>query len=328
MLGIYAAAGVSGAHLNPAVTVALAVRRGFPWQQGACPTRWRRSPARSPRRPWCSSPIARPSTAFDGGVRQVQGAHGHRRHLRHLPAAVSLDRRRARRSGRRHGAADGRRARGDGPTQRRHRRRGSQRRSSALLVVAIGVAFGFNAGYAINPARDFGPRLFTAVAGWGGGVFTAGNGWWWVPIVGAVVGAILGAWLYDVCVGTHHAARPEVATPMSRFVLALDQGTTSSRAIVFDRSGRVGRDGAAGVPADLSRSRARRARSRGDLVVAAADGAARRSRKRRHHAPPTSPRSASPTSARRRSSGRRPPASRSPTPSSGRAASPRRSASG
>ena len=48
--------------------------------------------------------------------------------------------------------------------------------------VPIGVAFGFNAGYAINPARDFGPRLFTAVAGWGGGVFTAGNGWWWVPI--------------------------------------------------------------------------------------------------------------------------------------------------
>ena len=54
------------------------------------------------------------------------------------------------------------------------------------LVVAIGVAFGFNAGYAINPARDFGPRLFTAMAGWGGGVFTAGNGWWWVPIVGPV----------------------------------------------------------------------------------------------------------------------------------------------
>ena len=40
-----------------------------------------------------------------------------------------------------------------------------------VLVVAIGVAFGFNAGYAINPARDFGPRLFTAVAGWGAGVF-------------------------------------------------------------------------------------------------------------------------------------------------------------
>jgi glycerol uptake facilitator-like aquaporin len=37
---------------------------------------------------------------------------------------------------------------------------------------------------AINPARDFGPRLFTFVAGWGVEVFRAGNAWWWVPIVG------------------------------------------------------------------------------------------------------------------------------------------------
>src|SRR5262249_60757541 len=35
-----------------------------------------------------------------------------------------------------------------------------------LLVVVIGTSFGFNAGYAINPARDFGPRLFTFVAAW------------------------------------------------------------------------------------------------------------------------------------------------------------------
>ena len=44
-----------------------------------------------------------------------------------------------------------------------------------LTVMAIGMGFGVNAGYAINPARDFGPRLFTALAGWGGGVFTAGQ---------------------------------------------------------------------------------------------------------------------------------------------------------
>jgi glycerol uptake facilitator-like aquaporin len=75
-----------------------------------------------------------------------------------------------------------------------------------LLVVGIGVAFGFNAGYAINPARDFGPRLFTAVAGWGSGVFTAGHGWWWVPIVGPLAGAVAGGAVYDACVTRLHPA--------------------------------------------------------------------------------------------------------------------------
>jgi len=70
-----------------------------------------------------------------------------------------------------------------------------------LLVTLIGASFGFNSGYAINPARDFGPRLFTFVAGWGGGVFTAGNGWWWVPIAAPCIGAVLGGWVYDLCVG-------------------------------------------------------------------------------------------------------------------------------
>jgi glycerol uptake facilitator-like aquaporin len=72
-----------------------------------------------------------------------------------------------------------------------------------LLVVLIGATFGFNSGYAINPARDFGPRLFTAVAGWGSEVFRAGNGWWWVPIVAPCIGGVLGGWVYDLCVGHH-----------------------------------------------------------------------------------------------------------------------------
>mgnify|MGYP000219766856 CR=1 FL=1 len=60
-------------------------------------------------------------------------------------------------------------------------------------VWAIGSGLGGTTGFAINPARDFGPRLFTAFAGWGSGVFTAANNWWWVPIVGPLVGGVLGS---------------------------------------------------------------------------------------------------------------------------------------
>ena len=70
-----------------------------------------------------------------------------------------------------------------------------------LIVLLIGATFGFNAGYAINPARDLGPRLFTAVAGWGGEVFRAGNGWWWVPVIAPCLGGVLGGWIYDALVG-------------------------------------------------------------------------------------------------------------------------------
>lgn len=42
-----------------------------------------------------------------------------------------------------------------------------------FVVLVIGLSMGFNSGYAVNPARDLGPRLFTAIAGWGSEVFTS-----------------------------------------------------------------------------------------------------------------------------------------------------------
>jgi len=41
-----------------------------------------------------------------------------------------------------------------------------------LVIAAIGLTFGMNCGYAVNPARDLSPRIFTAIAGWGVQVFT------------------------------------------------------------------------------------------------------------------------------------------------------------
>ena len=66
-----------------------------------------------------------------------------------------------------------------------------------LIVVAIGISFGANAGYAINPARDFGPRMLAWIAGWKSIAFPGDygniNNYFWIPIVGPLVGAAVGA---------------------------------------------------------------------------------------------------------------------------------------
>ncbi|MFC5137494.1 MIP/aquaporin family protein [Actinomycetospora rhizophila] len=66
-----------------------------------------------------------------------------------------------------------------------------------LLLLGIGFAWGTNAGYAINPARDFGPRLAQWLTGYDGAWGTAdGTPYWWLPIVAPIIGALVGGGLY------------------------------------------------------------------------------------------------------------------------------------
>jgi glycerol uptake facilitator protein len=69
-----------------------------------------------------------------------------------------------------------------------------------LLVACIGASAGFLEGWPINPARDFGPRLFCWLLGWGGSAFPGPDHYWWVPIAGPLVGGVVGAGLYQFLV--------------------------------------------------------------------------------------------------------------------------------
>ena len=204
-MGVYVAGGISGAHLNPAVTLAVAVHRDFAWSKVL---------------PYIAAQIAGAFTGaavtyltyraafdrFDGGTRQVTGAKATagifatypQDFLRTFPDGlidqvvgtaflIALI----------FALTDQKNLAPEGRLVPIH---------FGLLVVLIGMTFGFNAGYAINPARDLGPRLFTLVAGWGSEVFRAGNHWWWVPIVGPLVGGVLGGAIYDQLIGRHHPA--------------------------------------------------------------------------------------------------------------------------
>ncbi|TKC34120.1 hypothetical protein EI555_000650 [Monodon monoceros] len=73
-----------------------------------------------------------------------------------------------------------------------------------FLIVVISSSLGMNSGCAMNPARDLSPRLFTALAGWGFEVFTAGNNFWWIPVVGPFVGAMAGGLIYVLVIEIHH----------------------------------------------------------------------------------------------------------------------------
>jgi glycerol uptake facilitator protein len=70
-----------------------------------------------------------------------------------------------------------------------------------LIVVAIGISFGGMNGYAINPARDLAPRLFSVLAGFKNNGLTDGTMVWLPPVIGPIVGGLLGAFAYDLTIG-------------------------------------------------------------------------------------------------------------------------------
>ncbi|MEJ4047326.1 MIP/aquaporin family protein [Erwinia sp. SLM-02] len=72
-----------------------------------------------------------------------------------------------------------------------------------LLIAVIGAAMGPLTGFALNPARDFGPKLFASLAGWGSMAFTGGRDipYFLVPIFGPMLGAIVGAFGYRSLIG-------------------------------------------------------------------------------------------------------------------------------
>jgi glycerol uptake facilitator protein len=186
-MGICLAGRISGAHLNPAVTLTLAVFRDFPWRKvfpytvaqvagafvGAALVYANYHPAFQDFDP-DKTKTAKVFTTFPtfpeqwayGFLDQVVGTAL----LLGLILAITDPRNR--------------------PVSE-----GWQPLAVGLVVVAIGISWGGMHGYAINPARDFGPRLFTVVAGFKNTGFD--NYVFLVPILGPLLGGLIGALAYD-----------------------------------------------------------------------------------------------------------------------------------
>jgi len=197
-LGVYVAGRISGAHLNPAVTVALAVFKGFSWRKvapyslaqllgafvAALLVRWNYTEVLHAADPGLTIKTQGVFSTLPGNGTLPVDEWGALRDqvigtaiLLFLILAITD-------------------AAGTPP--------GANLAPFiiGLIVVAIGMAWGTNAGYAINPARDLGPRLASFFTGYGG-AFRDQTGYlyFWIPIVGPLVGGILGAGLYQGLVG-------------------------------------------------------------------------------------------------------------------------------
>ncbi|MGH3517428.1 MAG: MIP/aquaporin family protein [Haloechinothrix sp.] len=197
-MGVYVAARISGAHLNPAVTIALAVFKEVPWRNvlpyslaqtagafaAALIVRWNYSEALTKVDPGHTIETQGVFSTLPGnGILEITQMAALRDQiigtaiLLFLVVAIT------------------------------DKRNTSPLANLApfvigLIVVGIGMAWGTNAGYAINPARDLGPRLASFLTGYETAFLDQfGNPYFWVPIVGPVIGGILGVALYRLLVG-------------------------------------------------------------------------------------------------------------------------------
>lgn len=222
VFGVYVAGGVSGAHINPAVTLAFAVRRGFSWLKVvpywfaqtaggfaaaalvyatyypaiAAYDQAQHIASRTKSLDTFSIFATFPAKYFAGSpwgplLDQVVGTA-----LLVLLIAAIIDNRNL------------------GPLSNMFPF------LIGLVVVAIGMTFGTNAGYAINPARDFGPRLLAWLQGWGElafpGSYETFSGYWWIPIVGPLVGGVVGILVYDLFIGQVLSARESASSGAHR----------------------------------------------------------------------------------------------------------------
>ena len=203
MLGIYVAGRISGAHINPAVTLALAMFQGFPWRKvapyasaqvagafvGALLVRWNYSEVLAKFDPGHTIKSQGVFSTLPGnGTLPVSDLGALRDQIIGTAILVLLV----------IAITD---ARNSAPLAN------LTPFIVGLLVVAIGMAWGTNAGYAINPARDFGPRLASFLTGYDGAWRDQyGTLYFWVPIVGPLIGAVIGGALYKYCI-THFLPR-------------------------------------------------------------------------------------------------------------------------
>jgi glycerol uptake facilitator protein len=207
-MGIYVAGKVSGGHLNPAVTLTLAVFRGFPWIK-VVPY----SIAQTAGAFLAAALVYRNYLPafhqFDPQLEKAAGVFTTFPAFPALPQAGFLDQ-----------------VIGTALlllmvlaiTDELNIPPGANLAPLmiGLVVVAIGMSFGGMHGYAINPARDFGPRLFTAVAGFRNNGLTDGPRVWWVPVVAPLLGGLIGAAVYDFGIrrflcGAGTPAAPEIS---------------------------------------------------------------------------------------------------------------------